>query len=1088
MKKKINFNTTITKAFKDDEGNMHVVAIASDNKPDCENDRMSARCIDGFVKQCKRGVDILENHRSTFAFGVTVDAWKEDQPDSVSLAIEILLKPEYPQSADLFQSVLSGKEDKQLSIGGWLDPDAGIEYEFNSAGQRVRVIHGIELDHVAVTRPGQACNQRAGFLQAMIKDILGSGAELNPIKYRKLLMAVQKENGGNGMVVSGVTGDASNGNGLRHFHEFAMFIDTDGNVQAGETGLPISFEGEEAGHTHTIASPMKTGDARDHSHILLLGVIQLSNDNRIETKVFPDEIPVALKDDFELYGEWANKIYNMTASGEMPEDIQYFYAKELSKKMSTHKSASNMFTAAFDMKSVEAFLVEQEEALKSNLKLAISECIAIDCNNMSEGIEKAVHESSAALYSYGADLCKALTGKDVELTEDELNTISIASNQASLDIQRDFDREVAIKSISKEAVVESFNNDYFSVALDSLKSAFENVGMYDEDSATFVPEENYSFTIRGIDVPVPCGSIEDVILRTSNLPDSLEGIAKRIKSDYVIGRTAPANGHFHKYILRNDGKGVAINALGHIHTIKEDFVEESLDHSHRLCDNNMSENVIPFVSFDLADLEADCERSTNPEHCAWHNGETGLFSHHKGYERNGATVLRGLVVASAELLGIKDCDMPCLTSDEVKAVARHLCKHFEEFTIEAPESLKSATTQSTLDSSKSNVNEFIAEFEFQGVEMLWFSDLIEESNKADNTNAESSKEQIKSKKDVTLLLEGEENMTKEKDKQEKAPEELEAKEEEKVEDIVEEKEEESKPEASTEEVVEESKEDEEATSKEEEPEADEDEEEAEESDEESDETDEDEEEAEESDEESDETEEEVEEEVKEEKATKSLFTTLVEKLRRKKSEKVDEEEDESEEEEATGDESDSSDESEEEAVEDATDDTSEAEEEAEDKENVATILNFAGFQAAFEQARALALGGTNASQLKDLLEAMGEFITEKDLVDKSSMNEVINKSIQDKVEAVLTDFLPGFVSSTEDIAKAVTDSSEKVAEVQKTIAALENRLGELEVLSGGSQQEKTDGTEEVEEDEGPGTPAFGGVFNNAASRALRRRK
>lgn len=1110
-RKKVSFKTRVTKAFKDNDGNMHVIAIASDDKPDCELDRMSERCIEGFVKQCKNGIDILDNHRSTFPFGRTVDAWKEEEADRISLVVDIQLDHKYPQSVDLFQGVSQGEEDKQLSIGGWLDPDAGIEYEFNSAGQRVRVINGIELDHIAITRPQQACNSRAGFLSAMIKDVLGSGTEFNKHKYEKLLLAVQKQNGDKGQILSGITGDSASLNEVTHFHEFAMFIDEDGVVSAGETGTPINFNDQYLEpHTHIISSYIKTDEARDHHHILLAPVLELGNDNRLDIKVFSEDIPEELKEDTDVYSKWGNKVFSVLESDEMSKDMEYFYAKELSNKMDSIKDDSEKFRRAFDTKSVNAFIENREKKFNRELKEVIEECIALECNDMGEGIEKVSQETCFSVFDYGILLVNAITGKDVKVEEEDLEKLNTLSRELSLDIERDFNREAALKDIPKEKLIKEFNKDYFAVLLESLKKSFSKIDFYDEDSATFVPNEDYSFSIKGVKVPIPCGDIEDVILRVSVLPQDVSGKISRIKGNYSLGKTSSENGHFHKYILRKDGEGIALNSLGHIHNIKDNFIKENLDHIHKLGGDNSMTNIVPFTSVPLAEIEHELEEDSNNEDIkryAWHNGSTGAFLHHNS---DGEAVLRNLIVCLSDVLGLHG-SKPEISSEEAKSVVSHLSKHFEDFSLEVPNKIKEIREKGFDDyefpekGEKNEKNNFIAHFETQGVEMLWFDDLLEGDDMGD---------QKEDKKENEERLD-DDSSSKEDDKKEESNEDI--------------KEEDSSDEKN--------------------------------SDEEKDEED-----ANESDEEDKEEEKDAtgdgqgqgndpsgtggtdtcycsnpdcdysephergepcndltcsecgaeltgvapedvedsysEEEVDSEKTSKSIFSKIYNKLTRKSSDDEDEskednkDEDESEgEEEKDGDDEDESEgkdeggEEDESDSEDGSEDNSEedSEKNKEDEVEVSTILNFAGFREAYAQARELALGGVASTQVKDLFNAMDEFLAEKDLVDKSGMQEAIEKSIQDKVEAVLTDVLPNFVKSMEDIAKAVANSDEKVAELTKGLANLENRLEDLETLSGGSRQEREDGSEEDEIDDSDNA-VFGGIFDTAAEKALRKRK
>lgn len=175
---RFEFSATVTKAFKDNLGRMHVRAVASDTLPDFHRDRMDKSAIEMMARQLKtKKIDLLQSHSDTFGFGYSIDAKSVKKEGNIrELEVEFVLKESFPQSIELYRNVCSNdpyKHNFQLSIGGRVnldDPDA-IDFELDDdTGMFVRVIKKIELDHVATTRSKNAANDRARMLSAMIKS------------------------------------------------------------------------------------------------------------------------------------------------------------------------------------------------------------------------------------------------------------------------------------------------------------------------------------------------------------------------------------------------------------------------------------------------------------------------------------------------------------------------------------------------------------------------------------------------------------------------------------------------------------------------------------------------------------------------------------------------------------------------------------------------------------------------------------------------------------------------------------------------------------------------------------------------------
>lgn len=198
--KRFEFPIKVTKAYTkvvknsdgDEEKKYYVEAIASDTGIDYYMERMSENAIDGMVKQSKEEeVIILPTHWDTFHIGKTVDAEKvdgettKDGTQLKALKVTIELDMKYPQSQDLYNEVAEGKSEKQLSVGGWLNPeneDAAyweeteviVIYPDGTEKKRsywILVLDDLILDHIAITRAGHAANDRTGFLSAISKSL-----------------------------------------------------------------------------------------------------------------------------------------------------------------------------------------------------------------------------------------------------------------------------------------------------------------------------------------------------------------------------------------------------------------------------------------------------------------------------------------------------------------------------------------------------------------------------------------------------------------------------------------------------------------------------------------------------------------------------------------------------------------------------------------------------------------------------------------------------------------------------------------------------------------------------------------------------
>lgn len=169
---RFEFDVTIEKAWKTDDGKMHVRAIASDDKPDAQRDRMTEAALKGMANQAKAGLPLLETHRSVFAFGKSTggDVVKTDK--GLQFAVEFELDEKFPQATALYEEVHGGKTEKQLSIGGRINSKNAKAVRFEeSDGGVIRAVEDVVLDHIATTRKGQAANDRTKFVSAILKSL-----------------------------------------------------------------------------------------------------------------------------------------------------------------------------------------------------------------------------------------------------------------------------------------------------------------------------------------------------------------------------------------------------------------------------------------------------------------------------------------------------------------------------------------------------------------------------------------------------------------------------------------------------------------------------------------------------------------------------------------------------------------------------------------------------------------------------------------------------------------------------------------------------------------------------------------------------
>ena len=187
--KRFEFGARVNKAWVNKETGKHYVsAIASDTGVDYHHERFSEKALKGMVqciqKEHPAAVLFLPTHWDTFEIGKAVEAKVIDSPEKEelkALEVQIELDMDYPQSKKLYKEVESGRCKKQLSVGGYLNPESDKpyfweekEYETDDGNKfydYILVLDDLILDHIAATREKGAANDRTGFSEAIAKSL-----------------------------------------------------------------------------------------------------------------------------------------------------------------------------------------------------------------------------------------------------------------------------------------------------------------------------------------------------------------------------------------------------------------------------------------------------------------------------------------------------------------------------------------------------------------------------------------------------------------------------------------------------------------------------------------------------------------------------------------------------------------------------------------------------------------------------------------------------------------------------------------------------------------------------------------------------
>ncbi len=155
----------LCKVWEDEDGEMRFEGVASSTTLDRQQERMTPRAIQKMALHT--GLELLPSHSAgpLEELGVIEEAWA----DNSQFRVAGRLDPSNPAARRLFEKAASGRQFG-LSVGGRVTK-AFWRYD-EDAGRQVRHIDDVELDHVAVCRPGAAANPDT-YLAALAKAAEG---------------------------------------------------------------------------------------------------------------------------------------------------------------------------------------------------------------------------------------------------------------------------------------------------------------------------------------------------------------------------------------------------------------------------------------------------------------------------------------------------------------------------------------------------------------------------------------------------------------------------------------------------------------------------------------------------------------------------------------------------------------------------------------------------------------------------------------------------------------------------------------------------------------------------------------------------
>ena len=152
----------LIKAWTDEKGQMWVEGVASSTSLDRQRERMTKNAI--AKMQQFAGIDLLPSHGAgpLEELGTVKECWV----DNDSFRVRAQLEEMSPRAVRLFKRLAEGRQ-YGLSVGGRVT-EAYWDFD-QEAGERVKYIDDVVLDHVAVCRPQQAANPDT-YLAVLAKD------------------------------------------------------------------------------------------------------------------------------------------------------------------------------------------------------------------------------------------------------------------------------------------------------------------------------------------------------------------------------------------------------------------------------------------------------------------------------------------------------------------------------------------------------------------------------------------------------------------------------------------------------------------------------------------------------------------------------------------------------------------------------------------------------------------------------------------------------------------------------------------------------------------------------------------------------
>jgi len=151
----------LCKVWEDEDGQMRFEGVASSTTLDRQQERMTPQAIQKMALH--KGLELLPSHSAgpLEELGVIEETWA----DNSQFRVAGRLDPSNPAARRLFEKAAGGRQFG-LSVGGRVTK-AFWRYD-EDAGRQVRHIDDVELDHVAVCRPGGAANPDT-YLAALAK-------------------------------------------------------------------------------------------------------------------------------------------------------------------------------------------------------------------------------------------------------------------------------------------------------------------------------------------------------------------------------------------------------------------------------------------------------------------------------------------------------------------------------------------------------------------------------------------------------------------------------------------------------------------------------------------------------------------------------------------------------------------------------------------------------------------------------------------------------------------------------------------------------------------------------------------------------